>query len=467
MATYPPQDSVRAASGDVCRGALVSEVAPESPADDAGFAPGCRIVSVDGRPVRDLIDWRWLSADDVMDVGYVDLDGDAGVVELERDEGEDWGFGFDGVVFDGVRQCRNNCTFCFMKQLPRNLRRSLYVRDDDFRLSFLAGTFVTLTNLTAADEQRIIEQRISPLRVSLHAADPAVRARLIGKNAQAGLDAFERLLKAGIQAHTQIVLVPGENDGAVLRDTLQWAQERPGILTVGIVPLGYTRHQSAFTRSFNDPESAREVLRIIEPFRQQAQARLGVPWVHAADEFYRNAYGTAVLDHLPPARDYGDFSMFEDGIGIVRSCADDWRAACADGTAEACAQALGQAHARVVYVAGCALRETFPQLVAESPLSHCFEPLFVENRFFGGNVDVTGLLCGCDVADALRERLDAWQGADAPIVVLPQVMFNDDGLTLDGLHAGEISEAAGCPVSVVSCMPSEYLGQLRRIAATA
>ena len=140
--------------------ALVSAVAPGSPADDAGFEPGCYVTTVDGRPVRDLIDWRWLAADDVMELGYVDLDGDEGVVELEREEGEDWGFEFEGVVFDGVRQCRNACTFCFMRQLPDDMRSSLTLRDDDFRLSFLAGTFVTFTNLKPEDERRIVEQRI-------------------------------------------------------------------------------------------------------------------------------------------------------------------------------------------------------------------------------------------------------------------------------------------------------------------
>ena len=163
--------------------ALVSAVAPGSPADDAGFEPGCYVTTVDGRPVRDLIDWRWLAADDVMELGYVDLDGDEGVVELEREEGEDWGFEFEGVVFDGVRQCRNACTFCFMRQLPDDMRSSLTLRDDDFRLSFLAGTFVTFTNLKPEDERRIVEQRISPLRLSLHVADPEVRRRMIGKHA--------------------------------------------------------------------------------------------------------------------------------------------------------------------------------------------------------------------------------------------------------------------------------------------
>lgn len=169
---YPSGDIDREAAarqrggcGARCRGAAGSRARPvvaHSRPDDAGFEPGCYVTTVDGRPVRDLIDWRWLAADDVMELGYVDLDGDEGVVELEREEGEDWGFEFEGVVFDGVRQCRNACTFCFMRQLPDDMRSSLTLRDDDFRLSFLAGTFVTFTNLKPEDERRIVEQRISP-----------------------------------------------------------------------------------------------------------------------------------------------------------------------------------------------------------------------------------------------------------------------------------------------------------------
>lgn len=452
-------------------GALVVAVDPESPADDAGFEPGCRVTSVDGQPLRDLIDWRWLTSDDAITVGYIDLDGESGEVELERDEGEPWGFSFDGAVFDGVRQCRNACTFCFMRQLPSGMRPSLTLRDDDFRLSFLAGTFVTLTNLSPAEERRIVEQRISPLRVSLHASDPDVRRALMGRHAQHGIDALDRLLAAGIEARTQIVLVPGCNDGAALEQTLRWAYERPGILDVGIVPLGYTRHQRVFDRSFNEPEQARAVIDAIAPFQRRARAERGTPWVFAADEFYRNAYRDDVLGSLPPASDYGDYSMFEDGIGILRSCADDWRAAVASGEAARCARALEDAGLRARYVAGCALRETFPALVAESPLAGLLEPLFVENRFFGGNVDVTGLLCGCDVAEAIRAAASApaagAAGSRRELFLLPRVMFNDDGQTLDGWTLEDVRKAANCPVSVVSCTPTEYLGEAAELASAA
>lgn len=471
MSTYPLADIDRAArrragaAQDASPRALVRAVAPGSPADDAGFEPGCFVTSVDGWPVRDLIDWRWLASDDVMELGYIDLDGDEGVVELERGEGEDWGFEFEGVVFDGVRQCRNACTFCFMRQLPDDMRSSLTLRDDDFRLSFLAGTFVTFTNLKPEDEQRIVEQRISPLRLSLHVADPDVRRRMIGRHAQHGIDVLERLLAAGIEFHAQIVLVPGQNDGAVLEDTLTWAYARPGILDVCIVPLGFTKHQSVFDRSFNDPVSSRAVMDLVVPFQRRALAERGSMWAFPADEFYHNAYGPTLLDNLPPAGHYGDFGMFEDGVGIIRSFVDDWEQAAAAGLPERAADALRAAGLRARYIAGCATRHFLGPLAAASPLAGLFEPLYVENGFFGGNVDVTGLLCGCDIAAAVRGavRQDS-ETRSRTLFLLPRVIFNDDSVTLDDMSLEDMEKGAGAPLAVVSCNASDFLREIVDLA---
>ena len=502
MSQYPPKDFERRLT---CR-ALVASVEPASPAYDAGFSPGCYITSVDGQPVRDVIDWRWLSSEDAITVGYIDLDGDEGEVELWREPGQDWGFGFQGLVFDEVKQCRNACTFCFMRQLPAGMRPSLSLRDDDFRLSFLVGTFVTCTNLTPEDEARIIAQRISPLRVSLQASNPQVRRRLIGKHAQHGLDALERLLAAGIRFHAQIVLVPGENDGEALAETLEWAYARPGILGIGIVPLGYTRHQTFFDHSFNDKAASREVLGLVEPFQQRALRERVNPWVFAADEFYRNAYPRDLLDHLPSTGFYGDFSMFEDGIGIIRSTVDDWERAEGEGVIAACADALRNAGIVARMVVGCAQREFLEPLIAHSDIADVFQPLYVPNAFFGGNVDVTGLLAADDIVNAIVEKGCVGEGpagqAEAPaprsgeaaaelarcarsdsprsrfafsssqpqkaqqglpprsLFLIPRVVFNDDGLTLDGMTLEEMGKAAGQNLHMVSCTPAEYFNEI-------
>ena len=435
--------------------AYVKGVAPESPADDAGFTPGCWILTVNGAPLRDSIDWMWHASDDEVELGYEDADGDRGTVVLYRDEGEDWGFEFDGALYDGIRLCRNACTFCFMRQLPDDSRDTLVLRDDDYRLSFLQGTFVTLTNVMPEDEVRIVEQHISPLRFSLHCISPDVRRAVIGRHAQHGIEVADRLLDAGIELHAQIVLMPGVNDGEELRRTLSWAWERPGILNVGIVPLGFTKFQDRFNESFNDRDRARSVIDAIAPFQERARAQRGHPWAFAADEFYRNAHPDDLLKALPPASDYGDYDMFEDGIGIVRSFVDDWRASAA--AVEACARTLREAGVRVHFVAGCAQREFFAPLVADGPLAGWLVPLFVENDYFGGNVDVTGLLCGCDIARALRAEDER---AGVSVAVVPKVVLNDDGVTLDDMNVAEIACAAGVALHVVSCNASEFLPEI-------
>lgn len=489
MAVYPGRDierqaalgaeaadgAARAHAGSAPEGARcrefplapVAAVVPGSPADDAGFTPGCYVTSVDGRPVRDLIDWRWLASDDEIELGYVDADGEEGVCELWREEGECWGLEFDGVVFDRVRQCRNACSFCFMRQLPDDARSSLTLRDDDFRLSFLCGTFVTFTNLRPEDERRIVEQAISPLRFSLHVADPAIRRTMIGRHAQHGIDALERLLSQGIQVHAQIVLVPGENDGEALRDTLEWAYERPGILDVCVVPLGYTKYQACFSRSFGEPAAALAVLEQLRPFQQRALGQRGTPWVFGADEFYLNAYGSRVLEGLPPASFYGDFEMFEDGVGIVRTCADDWERACERGDDLAFRQAAEASGAKVAFVAGTAMRPYFDALVQRSRAAGFLEPLYVENRYFGGNVNVTGLLCACDIVEAVNQGVAAPAPGERALVALPSVIFNDRGLTLDGLTLADMEKAVAVPgvrLVVVSCQPTEFFPDI--IAAT-
>lgn len=456
---YPPAESSSKATG-----ALIASVVPESPADDAGIYAGCIVRSAEGTPLRDILDWQWVSTDDTLTLEIEEPEGGITEVELQREPGEPWGIEFATTLFDGVMQCRNRCTFCFMRQLPKGLRRSLYLRDDDYRLSFLQGTFVTLTNLGESDVGRIIGQRISPLRVSLHASDPQVRAELIGPQAPRGIENLERLLGGGIQCDAQMVLVPGVNDGAVLEETIRWAFERPGIKTLGIVPLGYTDHQDGFTASF-DGAQARPLLEALAPWQARAMAERGRPWVYASDEFYTLAFGDAVMELLPDAGFYDGFAMYEDGIGIIRANVDEFAEAVASGLAQRAADRLLGANAQGWFIAGEAMEPYFGALLAASPLAGVLVPLFVPNRFFGGNVDVTGLLAGRDIIDAIRataEREAARsEGAFATqIFFLPRVILNDDGLTLDGLTLEDIAQKTGQSLRCVSSNPLDYMQQI-------
>lgn len=442
----------------------IAFVEEESPAWEVGFEPGCYIFSADGHPLRDVIDWRWWASGPEVLVEYRDCDGDEGSVLLERESGQDWGISFEKVVFDEVIQCRNACTFCFMRQLPDDVRASLTLRDDDYRLSFLQGTFVTFTNITPEDEARIIEQHISPLRYSLHAATPEVRRAIIGKHAQHGIEVAERLMSCGIELHAQIVLMPGENDGEELVHTLNWAWQFPQMRSVGIVPLGYTKHQKRFQKSFGRRESAQGVIAAIEPFQRRAMEERSHAWVFASDEFYRNAFPDDLIDHVPPASFYGEFDLFEDGIGIIRSTIDEWRSQ--QEAQVATARAFKQADVRLGLVAGYAQREFLSSLIDESPLRNWLVPLYVKNEYFGGNVDVTGLLCGCDVGPAIAKAVAcAKQAGVKPIsaALLPSIVLNADGVMLDESTPQMVEQAAGIPVHVVSCQSSKYLLEIQEI----
>lgn len=436
--------------------APIKEIEPASAFDDAGFYPGCFILEVDHHPLRDIIDWRWYSAVDELTVRYEEPSGEIGETLVIRDPDQGWGVTFDGAIFEPIIQCRNACTFCFMRQLPEDARETLMIRDDDYRLSFLQGTFVTFTNFTVEDELRVIEQHISPLRFSLHAHDPEVRRQIIGKHAQHGIDVAERLMNAGIHMHAQIVLMPGINDGAILRDTLDWAYAMPGIDGVGIVPLGYTKHQKRFEESFNVPAKAQELINDILPYQIRAMEERGNPFVFASDEFYRNAYPTDLLDYLPPSEWYGDFDLFEDGIGIIRSYVDDWQT-CLSEQSEV-AQVLASLGRRIQFIAGEAQREFFTPLIDSSPLKGYIVPCYVKNEYFGGNVDVTGLLVGEDIIRAINTDTRPHD-----VVVIPEVIFNSDGVTLDNMSLDEIRQATRKEVFIVSCQTSEYLRDILRI----
>ena len=272
-------------------GALVKNVRPESPAWDVGIEPGMRVLAVNGEALTDMIVWLWEADDDTVELDVFDpRDGTVTPVELDRFPGEDWGLEFDGPIFDGMRTCVNACVFCFMTMLPKGGRSTLYIRDDDYRLSFLQGNFVTLTNLTDEDVQNVIQRNMSPMNVSVHAVSPDVRRRMMGRNAQRGMDVLETIMAAGIEIHAQIVLCPGMNDGEELEKTLRFCEEHEQITSLGIVPLGFTKHQNRFSWSYSDkPELARETIAMIRPYQDRAFERFGRHTFQMSDEFYLDA----------------------------------------------------------------------------------------------------------------------------------------------------------------------------------
>lgn len=414
-------------------GAWVAKVEDESPAWEAGIEPGMRIVSVNGKAPRDIIDWRWEA-----DGGWCELevfdptDNTTASCELYREPGEDWGIEFTDVLFDGIQTCVNGCVFCFMAMLPKEARASLTLRDDDYRLSFLQGNFVTLTNVGDADVDRIISHGLSPMNVSIHAITPEIRRKMIGPHAARGVEVLERLCAAGIEVHAQIVLCPGLNDGQELHATLDWVENHPQVTSLAIVPMGYTKHSKRFDRSFSDDiEASRAVVRLIEPYQARARKTLGITRFQLSDEFYVDAD----LE-VPPAETYDGYPQFYDGIGMLRSFLDE-SALVVTERADECVlvqKALADRNLNVLLVCGEAAEKTICVFAVSASPAGRIRVQAIRNDYFGGDVNVTGLI----VSQDLLAQLD--QDLSNTVVILPEVMFNFDQLTLDGDSQARIIE---------------------------
>ena len=438
------------------QGALVTTVREDSPAYDVGIEPGMRVISVNGKPLTDMIVWLWESDEETVALEVFDpSDGSLTPVELERFPGEDWGLQFDGPIFDEMRTCVNACVFCFMTMLPKGGRDTLYIRDDYYRLCFLQGNFVTLTTMSDEDVQNVIEHDMSPMNVSIHAIDPDVRRKLMGKNAGRGIEVLESLMDAGIEIHAQIVLCPGLNDGEELARTLRYCEEHEQITSLGIVPLGFTKHQNRFTTSYSDdPVSARDVIEMVRPYQDRAFERFGRHTFQMSDEFYLDAR----LD--PPEADFYDgYPQYYDGIGMIRSYLDDTDQilACDSERLHAIRRALDDAGATVMVASGTAARNVVARFVEKSPLGG--KVLGIENHYFGGNVDVTGLICAQDLLEQTPDDLSN------VLFFMPSVMFNADAMTLDEYHQDQLTrelESRGAQVFVVSTMPKDLLQALNK-----
>ena len=413
-------------------GAWVASVEEGSPADCAGIEPGMRILSVNGAELPDIIAWRWETDGAYCELEVLDPhDGLVYGAELYREAGEDWGIEFTDVLFDGVRTCVNGCIFCFMSMLPPDARASLSLRDDDFRLSFLQGNFVTLTNVSDEDVQRIIECRLEPMNVSLHAISPDIRKRLIGKHAQRGIDVLEQLMEAGIEIHAQIVLCPDLNDGDELAKTLDYIEAHPQITSTALVPVGYTKHQKRFERSYvSDREASLRVVEQVRPYQERARQKYGQTRFQLSDEFY-----LAAGVEVPPAEEYDGYPQFYDGIGMLRSFLDELAECCSERTDDIAriTAGLDKSGRTAVLVCGEAAYGVMSSLAAV--FGGRMAAQAIRNDYFGGDVNVTGLIVECDLLDQLPSSLAG------TLVILPEVMFNSDMLTLDGGSFDSIDQA--------------------------
>ncbi|MHB0875294.1 MAG: DUF512 domain-containing protein [Anaerolineae bacterium] len=413
-------------------GGTIAHVAPGSIAEDIGMEPGDRVLQVDGKPLRDVIDLRYLTASGEFELLVRGRDGDT-LYELELDPGEPLGLDFDSPVFDGLRSCCNDCCFCFVSQMPPGLRSSLYVRDDDYRLSFLYGNFITLTNLKPADWRRLYEQHLSPLYVSVHATEQPLRDRLLGLREKPPiLEKLRRLADHGLRFHAQLVLIPGLNDGKHLERSLaDLLGLGEAVLSVSVVPVGLTRFASAGLRRYSADE-ATTVVRQVAVWRRRFREAIGRATVYAADEWYLMSGQT-----VPGRRYYEGFPQAENGVGLTRLLLDRW------ASARRRLRQRALPPERRLVVCGTLIAPTWQAIAAQmDAMGACISVLPVSNRALGESVTVSGLLFAEDTIAAL-----AGTGQWAAIC-LPRSMFSAEGVTLDGYTPAAIAAAVGGPVIV-------------------
>ena len=403
----------------------VTGVRNGSIADELGIVRGTALLSINGRPLEDFLDWEFLSAEEELLLRVRQPDGEEIEFDIERTLSDPLGV---TVEPPRIRRCANRCDFCFVDGLPEGLREVLYIRDDDYRLSFRYGNFATLTNLKPRDVERIIEYRLSPLYVSVHATDPAVRRRLL-RNPLAP-DVLEQLryfAAHGIRFHAQIVLQPGVNDGPLLDRSLGdlYALADP-VLSVSVVPVGLTEFSQHARVREPTREECLQAAGQLERWQRRARRERGFLWVHGADELYLRAGR-----ELPPEENYGEFEQVENGVGSVRFLQRRIREASAG---------FGEWKGlRIGVITGSSMGALMPQVLETltGASGARFELIVVTNRLFGPRVTTAGLLDGGAIAAALEGR----SGLD--FVLLPGEALNDEGLFIDGMSADQLRARAG------------------------
>jgi putative radical SAM enzyme (TIGR03279 family) len=414
----------------------VREVVPESPADLAGIQPGDLLRTINDNPVRDLVDYEFYAADEELTLG-IDRNGRARTVLVAKAPDDEMGIRFGEEPAPFIRICANKCVFCFVKGLPERhqaqrglplgMRETLYIKDDDYRYSFLFGNFITLTNLKEADWRRLEEQRLSPLYVSVHTTNPELRRKMVdGPRSGEILDQIRRLGALGITCHTQLVLCPEINDGEEMeRSIADLAALRPIVESISAVPVGLTKYNNMLKVGELPPmrpyrlDEAQDVLARVERWQRQFAAEpgaRGLPFIYLSDEWYY------VTKHaFPPARHYGGYAQIENGVGMTRKLLDDWRAA------RKTLPATLPAPRRLGIVTSMMARPVIERMARDLRRIGNIEVrvMPIENRFFGPIVTVAGLLCGQDVLEQVNQQCGDFTADD--LLLVPRVMLDNAG----------------------------------------
>ncbi len=451
----------------------VREVVPESPADFAGIQSGDLVETINGNPVHDLVDYEFYASEEELLLGVL-RNGRQIEVVVAKDADEELGLRFGEEPAPFIRICANKCVFCFIKGLPERqapqrglplgMRETLYIKDDDYRYSFLFGNFITLSNLKERDWARLEEQRLSPLYVSVHTTNPELRRKMVdGPRSGEITSQLERLISLGIACHTQIVLCPGINDGDELdRSIADLARLRPGVSSISVVPVGLTKYNNMLKtgdlppmRSYTQLEALEVVERVEEWQKRFAGGPVapGLPFVYLSDEWY---YTTK--RPFPGARHYGDFAQLENGVGMTRKLQDDWR------RVRSTLPRRLESPRRLALITGVMAEPVIDRLGRDlgrvGGLDLRVVP--VANRFFGSQVTVAGLLCGQDVLDETLRCCGEFTADD--LIALPRVMLDNAGKRfLDDMTVEEFQEAVPAKAVFVKSV-KELAGEVGALA---
>ncbi|MDL2218124.1 DUF512 domain-containing protein [Christensenellaceae bacterium OttesenSCG-928-M15] len=411
----------------------VTGVDEHSIAEEIGVEIGDMLVSINGTSVHDVVDYEYLCATEYLEVAFQSADGETYIAEIEKDVEEHLGLTFESSLMSPLRSCKNKCVFCFIDQMPKGGRETLQFKDDDWRLSFIMGNYISLTNVDDAEFQRMIDRRVSPLYVSVHATDPDVRIRMMN-NKTAG-NIMERLITlktAGLKFHCQIVCCPELNDGEILEKTLQDLYTLyPAALSVAVVPVGITKYRKGlYPLRMLTVEEAKKSLHIIRNFAAKAKAETGDEFVYASDEFVLQAE-----EGLPLYEEYGDFPQIENGVGLLRLFEHDFL--------EALREQTPLEHEFVFDAAGGIMAHGFfIELFKALEIYHIRPSLhYIVNDFFGHDVTVGGLITGQDLINQLCGKLRS------NILFLPHNMLREqEDVFLDGVTVNEAENSLGAEI---------------------
>lgn len=422
---------------------VVRDVLPGSIAEEVGIEPGDSIVSINGEEIRDIFDYRFLAANEELTLEVLKKDGEVWEIEMEKDEYEDIGIEFETSMIDEAKSCTNRCIFCFIDQLPKGMRETLYFKDDDSRLSFLTGNYVTLTNMRDEDIARIIKYRMSPINISVHATNANLRVFML-KNRFAGniMDRIRKLTDSGIVVNCQIVLCRGINDGEELQQSISDLTELyPGVRSISIVPVGITAHREGLEKLTPfDAEASGAVVAQVEGWQSRLLELHGSRVVYLADEFYISAHRS-----IPGHEHYEDFPQIENGVGLIALLNYEFNQYMEelDPSLSFAPQSLRQ-----VSIATGVSSYTFIKDMGEK-LEQRFKNLKVntfdiKNRFFGENVTVTGLLTGRDIIAQLKGK-DLGQ----ELLLCRSMLRSGEEVLLDDYSIKDIEDELNIKISIV------------------